>query len=80
MQDGGENKIVNYGGERDLISSGPQKCLVSTLLCTKGKMHTLIYKDVNTDRSILSLVTVVANSFNMREIIDVHDNDIIKDI
>ena len=49
-------------------------------MCTKGKMHTLIYKDVNTDRSILSLVTVVANSFNMREIIDVHDNDIIKDI
>lgn len=79
MQDGGENKIVNYGGERDLIS-GPQKGFVSTLLCTKGKMHTLIYKDVNTDRSILSLVTVVANSFNMREIIDVHDNDIIKDI
>lgn len=43
-------------------------------------MHTLIYKDVNTDRSILSLVTVIANSFNLREIIDVHDNGIIKDI
>jgi len=78
MQDGGENEIVNYGGERDLISSGPQNCLA--LLCTKGKMHTLFYKDVNTDRSVLSLVTVIANSFNLREIIDVHGNDIIKDI
>ena len=43
-------------------------------------MHTLFYKDVNTDRSVLSLVTVIANSFNLREIIDVHGNDIIKDI
>lgn len=48
---------MDYGGERDLISSGPQKCLVSTLLCMKGKMHTLFYKDMNTDRFILSLVT-----------------------
>lgn len=43
-------------------------------------MHTLFYKDMNTDRFILSLVTVIANCFNLREIIDVHDNDIIKDI
>lgn len=79
MQDGGEKEIVNYTEGRQLISSGPKRCLANTLLCVKRRMHTLFYKDVNTDRPLPSLVTIIANSFESeRKTIDVHDKDIIK--
>ena len=51
MQDEGEKEIVNYGEERQLISSGLKRCLVNTLMYMKRKIHILFYKDVTTDRS-----------------------------